>query len=172
MCTIPIHDNYHHICSTIKLPGLNFIFADKRIYMATWQSMSQLQYQFFLYLPIPSACSNIAIGIPTFFDLPQTTACFPNVSTPKKSKTNTWLTGSCEIINKNLSRYTYCLTPDYRQFWEGNKGQPEWEEKGENIYPHCGVLKQFTLSTFLSQSGTCTNWNVGLMQKVLQSSCH
>ena len=36
-----------------------------------------------LVSPIPSACNNIAVGIPTFFDLPQTTAFLPKVSIPK-----------------------------------------------------------------------------------------
>jgi hypothetical protein len=33
--------------------------------------------------PIPSECNNIDIGIPTFFERPQTTAFFPKVSIPE-----------------------------------------------------------------------------------------
>ena len=36
--------------------------------------------------PIPSECSSMAMGIPTFFDRPQTTAFFPKVSMPKSKK--------------------------------------------------------------------------------------
>jgi hypothetical protein len=42
-------------------------------------------------------CSNIAIGIPTFFDLPATTTFFPKVGMPAK-------------INNN--KYTHTHTPN------------------------------------------------------------
>ena len=45
-----------------------------------------------LVSPIPSACNSIAVGIPTFFDLPQTTAFFPKVSIPKKETNSLMLT--------------------------------------------------------------------------------
>lgn len=35
---------------------------------------------------LPSVCSNMAMGMPTFFDLPATTTFFPSVGMPAKEK--------------------------------------------------------------------------------------
>lgn len=35
---------------------------------------------------LPSVCSNIAMGMPTFFDLPATTTFFPSVGMPAEIK--------------------------------------------------------------------------------------
>jgi hypothetical protein len=78
-----------------------------------------------LYSPTPSACSNIAIGIPTFFDLPQTTACFPNVSTPMEQKQNYKL------------KHTVLNLLDCTRLIRGKKSlcRWEWKEVTQNIVP-------------------------------------
>lgn len=52
--------------------------------LMSFQLVIKITNVIILIIPALSACSNIAIGMPTFFDLPQTTAFLPKVGIPRK----------------------------------------------------------------------------------------
>ena len=83
-CPLGVRNNsYWTLMLLSEPPQLNL-----HVLKSLEHDLISMRYKSTLYLhasvsPIPSACSNMAMGIPTFFERPHTTAFLPKVSTPE-----------------------------------------------------------------------------------------